>query len=77
MGSYRDYIGSYRVVDGSEWIDRNGEMIKYEIRDWMNNSMFNGQAFESFESAWDHIYQNVEDEDHAYDEYFVVEIIPS
>ena len=45
--------------------------MRYEIRDWMNNLLFGGQTFPSFEDGWGHIYENVSDEDNAYDEYFV------
>jgi hypothetical protein len=46
--------------------------MKYVITDWANNLMFNGEVFNSFEDAWEHIYTNISDED-AYQDICVVE----
>lgn len=41
------------------------------IKDWMGNILFGGKEFKSFEDGWGYIYENVADEDNAYDDYFV------
>jgi hypothetical protein len=47
-------------------------MTTWEIRDWANNLLFDGQTFDTFEDGWSYIYQHVADDDHAYDDYVVV-----
>ena len=44
------------------------------IQDWMSNILFNGKTFGSFEEGWGFIYENVADEDNAYDDYYVLEV---
>ena len=50
--------------------------MKYEIRDWMNAVLFNGTEFDSFEDAWDYIYENCNDpefeDDGEFDDYYVI-----
>lgn len=56
-------------------------MSKYVIRDWMNNIMFDGIEFDSFEDGWGFIYETMpEPEENSpdwvdgwYDDVFVVE----
>ena len=56
-------------------------MAKYIIRDWMNNILFDGIEFDSFEEGWDYIYVTdpmPEEEspdwvDGWYDDYYVIE----
>lgn len=50
--------------------------MKYEIRDWMNNLMFGGKEFDSYEEGWSFIYENIEEEyegDGTYDDVYVLE----
>lgn len=47
-------------------------MATYEIKDWMNNLLFDGKTFESFQDGWSFIYDNVKDENDAYDDLFVL-----
>ena len=48
-------------------------MSKFIINDWAGNVCFHGITFETFEDAWGYIYENVPDEDNAYDDYFVTD----
>ena len=43
------------------------------IVDWVNNVMFDGKEFDSFDDGWAFIYENIEDKDNAYDDVFVIE----
>ncbi len=54
---------------------------KHIITDWAGNEMFNGKLFDSFEDAWEYIYENVDnskyeetgnDNDNVYQEYAVI-----
>ena len=45
---------------------------KWIILDWAYNRMFITKQFDSFEDGWDFIYENIEDEDSAYEDVFVV-----
>ena len=47
-------------------------MKKWIIIDWAYNRLFPKMEFESFEDGWDFIYENIEDEDNAYDDIFVI-----
>jgi hypothetical protein len=47
------------------------------IKDWADNTLFNGKTFETFEDGWGYVYENVVDEDNAYDDYYVIEQQPS
>lgn len=47
-------------------------MKKWIIIDWAYNRLFPKMEFESFEDGWDFIYENIEDEDNAYEDIFVV-----
>ena len=47
-------------------------MKKWIIIDWAYNRLFPKMEFESFEDGWEFIYENIEDEDNAYDDIFVV-----
>jgi len=49
--------------------------MSYIIQDWCGNVLLNGQAFDSFEEGWAWILENILDEDNAYDDYFVVEVL--
>ena len=45
----------------------------FVIIDWAGNKVnTGGKTFATFEDGWSWIYSNVEDEDNAYDDYFVV-----
>jgi hypothetical protein len=45
---------------------------KYIIQDWTGKRLFANQTFDTFEDAWDFIYENVPDEgEDTYDEYYV------
>lgn len=44
---------------------------RFIIKDWADNVCFQGIEFPTFEDAWGYIYENVKDEDNAYDDYFV------
>jgi hypothetical protein len=46
----------------------------YIIKDWADNTLFDGELFETFEDAWDFIYCTVADEDCAYDDIFVYKV---
>ena len=54
---------------------------KYIIRDWMNNILFDGKEFDSFEEGWGHIHEVDPQPDESdpnwvdgwYDDYFVIE----
>lgn len=51
--------------------------MKYQIRDWTNKICFNDVRFDFFEDAWSFIYENdpnVNDDEHWYDDYYVVEV---
>jgi len=56
-------------------------MSKYIIRDWMNNIMFGGIEFNSFEEGWGYIYVTMPEPDEDspewvdgwYDDVFVIE----
>lgn len=45
--------------------------MKYIIKDWANNIMFNGIEFDTFEDAWGYIYEMNENEE-EYEDIFVV-----
>lgn len=48
---------------------------KFIIKDWADNHLFKDKVFDSFEDAWEFIYENVQEEtedDGTYDDYFVV-----
>ena len=45
---------------------------KWIIMGWAYNRMFATREFASFEDGWEFIYENIEDEDNAYDDIFVV-----
>ena len=47
-------------------------MKKWIIIDWAYNRLFPKMEFESFEDGWDFIYENIEDEDNAYEDIFVI-----
>lgn len=47
-------------------------MKKWIIIDWAYNRLFPKMEFESFEDGWGFIYENIEDEDNAYDDIFVI-----
>lgn len=50
--------------------------MKFIIKDWANNTLFEGREFSSFEDAWGFIYETFPDEggeDGFFDEYFVEE----
>jgi hypothetical protein len=54
--------------------------MKFIIKDWMNNTCFEGKTFDSFEDAWGFIYENDpqpegNDDEHWFDDYFVEEIV--
>ena len=54
-----------------------GDQVKYHIKDWMGNILWDDRVFDSFEEGWDFIYENdpqTGDDDHYYDDYFVSEI---
>jgi len=59
----------------------DSEMSKYLIRDWMNNILYDGIEFDSFEEGWDYIYTTMPEPDEAspdwvdswYDDVFVIE----
>ena len=53
-------------------LEMNGVNEKWIIMDWAYNWLFPRQEFESFEDGWDWIYENIEDEDNAYADLFVV-----
>lgn len=45
----------------------------FKIFDWANNEVnTGGKTFDTFQDGWDWIMQNVPDEDHAYDDLFVL-----
>lgn len=54
----------------------------WEIRDWMNNLLFDGKRFDYFSEAWDFIYATNPEPDPRsvlwvdgwYDDYYVVEV---
>ena len=51
-------------------------MTKFIIQDWMGNVLFDGKTFESFEDGWGFIYEtdpNTEEDEHHYDDYYVIE----
>jgi hypothetical protein len=56
-------------------------MSKYLIRDWMNNILFNGIEFNSFEEGWEFLYDTMPEPPEAspdwvdgwYDDVFVIE----
>ena len=41
-------------------------MPKYIIKDWADNHLFQEEVFESFEDAWEYIYDNIDSSE--YDE---------
>lgn len=46
---------------------------QFEIRDWADNSMFNGKTFPTFEDGWAYIYEMLPDaDDQALAEYYVL-----
>lgn len=56
-------------------------MDKFIITDWAGNLLFKDKDFETFEEAWDFIYENVDnskydetenEDDNEYQEYYVV-----
>lgn len=54
-------------------------MIKWVIKDWANNILFNGKTFNHFDDAWCHIYTHdpilaEQDEVGWYDDYYVDQI---
>lgn len=46
--------------------------MKYIIKDWADNVMFDGKEFDSFEDGWGFIYESIDD-DEAYQDLFVLE----
>ena len=48
--------------------------MKYIIKDWIDNTCFNGKEFESFEDGWGFLYELYPngDDDRTFDDYFVV-----
>lgn len=38
-------------------------MKQYIIVDWINNPVFGTLTFESFDEAWEYIYEKIEDEE--------------
>lgn len=49
-------------------------MSKFIIKDWACNVKFNGKKFDSFEEAWDHIYEYAEGcDDGDYSDFYVDE----
>lgn len=49
----------------------------YIIEDWACNRIFPDKKFDTFEEAWDYIYENIKEDfedDGTYEEYFVVEV---
>lgn len=42
------------------------------IQDWAGNVLFNGREFESFEDAWDFIYEQFPDEEN-FEDYYVTQ----
>lgn len=55
---------------------------KFIIQDWAGNHLFRDKVFNSFDDAWDFIYENVDNSefdetqnnnDDNYQEYFVIE----
>ena len=54
---------------------------KFIIKDWADNHLFTDEVFDTFEDAWEHIYENVDnslfdetgdDNDNVHQEYFVM-----
>lgn len=57
--------------------------MKYIIKDWADNHLFQDEVFDSYEEGWEFIYENVDnsvydetldDDDSVYQEYYVVEL---
>lgn len=52
-------------------------MKKFIIKDWINNTCFFGKTFDSFEDAWEYIYEkdpNEKEDEYYYDDYYVEEV---
>lgn len=47
--------------------------MSWIIEDWAGNVMFDGKTFETFEDGWSYIFENIKDEDNAYDDVGVYE----
>jgi pterin-4a-carbinolamine dehydratase len=48
--------------------------MKFIIKDWADNICFQGKEFDSFEDAWEFIYDVAQFSEEDCDEYFVTEI---
>lgn len=47
---------------------------EYIIQDWAGNRMFPTKTFDSFEDGWEYIYENIEDEEGAYEDVYVLRV---
>lgn len=48
---------------------------RFIIRDWAGNTKFNGEHFNSYEDAWEHIYGHAEGcEDGDFSDFYVEEV---
>lgn len=51
--------------------------MKFIIKDWTNKTCFHGKTFNTFEDAWEYIYEKdpmsepLEENEHYYDDYCV------
>jgi len=69
LAQYYAYNNEFYTLK-NEFLDYLND-LKFIIKDWAGNIMFNSIEFDTFEEGWDYIYANVVDIDNVYEDLFV------